>query len=51
MTDTVIDYVQVTDPAQCQAVENGEIEGERYKDGECWANPAALAAWIEVHQS
>ena len=40
---------RVTDTDEIQAVSNGEIEGQIYKDRECWANTESLGRWRIRH--
>ncbi len=40
-------YVEVFDEDEVTAVRNGEIEGDVYRDGECWADPQSLIQWRE----
>jgi hypothetical protein len=38
---------QVFTAEEIAAVRSGELDGIVYKDGECWADVQALAAWRE----
>lgn len=37
--------IRITNPVEIVAIKAGEIEGEAYSDGECWADVLSLIRW------